>query len=92
MVNYYAEERRRKRINQILNAVIKCGEDGAVKEKIIAIGIVEQGTSRRTMLEYIQALIMAEKIEEKGGLLFSCQNQTIEKELTEEEAEILKTT
>ena len=65
------EETRKTRINKVFNSVKKCGKKGANKEKLIAILGVEDGVSRRTALDYINNLILAEFITEKEGLLFS---------------------
>lgn len=62
----------------------KCEEHGANKEKLIAHFMVEHGIARRTMLEYVQALRLAEKIIEKEDLLFLNKTEF----LTDEEEEV----
>ena len=62
------DEKRRKRINEIIQ-VIKKLKDKAGKESLIAECSLNWGTSRRTLLEYIKLLKDAGKIEEVAGLL-----------------------
>lgn len=85
MVNRNSEQERIYRIGLIISLIDKCGENGADKETLIAQFMVNYGIARRTMLEYIQALKLTEKIKEEGGLLFLWKINL----MTKEEEEIL---
>ena len=67
------EERRMERINIIRNSVLNSSEEkvGVSKEKLVAWCCVEWGTTRRTALEYINQLLMSERIYEKDKLLWA---------------------
>jgi hypothetical protein len=56
------EQERLHRFQKIISMVRLCQEEGIEKEKLIANFMVNYGIARRTMLEYIQALKMSERI------------------------------
>jgi hypothetical protein len=85
MVNRNSEAERLHRFGLIISTIRQCNERGADKEKLIASFMVEYGIARRTLLEYIQALKLSEKVIEEAGILFMRQ-QTL---LSEDEEKIL---
>ena len=85
MVNRNSEVERIHRFGLIMHMIKECKERGADKEKLIASFMVEYGIARRTLLEYVQALKLSEKIIEEDGILFIKQQNN----LSEEEEKIL---
>jgi len=61
------EEKRKKRIWEISQAVMKLRT--CDKESLIAECMMDWGTSRRTMLEYIKLLVAAGKMRDVKGIL-----------------------
>ncbi len=65
------EERRLTRLSTILTSVRACGACGASYAKIIAVAMVQFGCSKRTAREYVDTLILSEKIKVEKDLLFA---------------------
>ncbi len=63
------EARRLNRMSVIYDSVKNCGKDGASYAKILAVCMVEFGCSRRTALEYVNTLVLAERIKNVEGIL-----------------------
>ena len=65
-----SELRTQQRIQTIIKIIEQCGFNGANKERLIAQFMVNNGIARRTMLEYLQALKLTDRIKEVGENLF----------------------
>ena len=61
--------REQERLDKIAEIVISISKKKQKKKAVVANVMLKHGTSRRTVLEYVNCLIDAEKIEECDGLL-----------------------
>jgi len=76
------EKERVYRIGLIQSIIKQCNSRGvgANKNKLIAQFMVDYGVARRTMLEYLQALILSERIKLEGEDLWTNKNAEIAEE------------
>lgn len=73
-----ASELKRMRMNIIYNSILKVSKAKLKvdKEMLISECNLNWGTSRRTILEYIQDLINSGKVSERGGFLTTTKEET----------------
>lgn len=70
--NMTKNDERIHMIGLVLSLINKCSKEkkGANKEKILALLSVNYGVSRRTGMDYIKTLILADKVVEEVGDLW----------------------
>ena len=73
------EAKRKDRIETIYRQVKACNDKGVAcnREKLILAYQIDLGFSKRIVVEYLNLLISAERLEDKDGELWISQNPLI---------------